>query len=71
MGMIMKGLTYDYGGAEPFFHLLERTLSEHDKLYTKESPSHTVFIKTTFYQRRSLFKNLTVQSVDFFWKQVQ
>lgn len=38
--MIMKALTYDYGGAESFFHLLERTVSEHDKLYTKVSPSH-------------------------------
>lgn len=41
MGMIMKALTYDYGGAEPLFHLLGRgTLSEHDKLYIKESPPH-------------------------------
>lgn len=30
----------DYGGAEPFFHLLGRTLSEHDKLYIKESATH-------------------------------
>lgn len=36
----MKGRTYDYGGAESFFLLLERTLSKHDKLYIKESASH-------------------------------
>ena len=41
MGWIIKGLTYDYGRAETFFHLLgKRALSEHDKLHIKESPPH-------------------------------
>lgn len=67
MAVIMISLTYDYGGEEAFFPLLETILSKYDKLYIKESAPDCEHcsLKVNFTEQTAPLKNVKLRSVAF------
>lgn len=57
--MIVKALTYDYGCAESFFLLLERTPSKHDKLYIRESASDCEHVSLKVHSAKQIVPSKT------------